>query len=177
MNREKMKSNRHQRLKQQIRAFCRTRTIFVTDNLYRTRTGEKRPRKSHANTTSLGVHSKAGASILKGGEIMDKLTKQEKIDIGLIRPYSLTSDRLIVEDLAKGFPVEKIAKIYNRDVKDLKKHIGKIKGKVKSHRCEGEDTNFKDLYAAIFKSGKGYSNSKRHDLCRIAVKHISKRDT
>ena len=40
---------------------------------------------------------------------MEKLTRQEKIDIGLIRPYSLTSDRLIVEDLENGFPVEKIA--------------------------------------------------------------------
>ena len=79
------------------------------------------------------------------------LTQQEKIDIGLIRPYSLTSDRLIVEDIEKGYTVKKIAKIYNRDAADLKKHIGKIKGKVKSHRCEGEDANFKELYAAIFK--------------------------
>lgn len=81
---------------------------------------------------------------------MDKLTRQEKIDIGLIRPYSLTSDRLIVEDIEKGFTVERIAKIYNRDVDDLKEHIEKIKGKVKSRRCKGEDANFKGLYAAIF---------------------------
>ena len=121
------------------------------DNLYRTRTGEKKPRKSHANITDLGEHSKAGVTILKGGEKMDKLTRQEKIDIGLIRPYSLTSDRLIVEDIEKGLSIEKIAKIYNRDIDDLKKRVKKIKGKVKSHRCEGEDTNFKELYAAIFK--------------------------
>jgi hypothetical protein len=121
------------------------------DNLYRTRTGEQKPQGNRANTTDLGEHSKAGVTILKGGEIVDKLTRQEKIDIGLIRPYSLTSDRLIVEDLAKGFPVEKIAKIYNRDVKDLKKHIEKIKGEVKPHRFKGQDDNFKELYAAIFK--------------------------
>ena len=82
---------------------------------------------------------------------MDKLTRQEKIDIGLIRPYSLTSDRLIVEDIEKGYTVKKIAQIYNRDAADLKKHIGKIKGTVKSNKCKGEDNNFKELYAAIFK--------------------------
>ena len=82
---------------------------------------------------------------------MDKLTKQEKIDIGLIRPYSLTSDRLIVEDIEKGLSIEKIAKIYNRDIDDLKKRVKKIKGTVKSNKCKGEDNNFKELYAAIFK--------------------------
>lgn len=90
----------------------------------------------------------------KGGEQMietkTELTKEEKIDIGLIRPYSLTSDRLIVEDIEKGFTAERIAKIYNRDVDDLKEHIEKIKGKVKSRRFEGQDDNFKDLYAVIF---------------------------
>lgn len=82
---------------------------------------------------------------------MDKLTRQEKIDSGLIRPYSLTSDRLIVEDIEKGFTAEKIAKIYNRDVDDLKEHIEKIKGKVKGRRFKGQDDNFKDIYAEIFK--------------------------
>ena len=81
---------------------------------------------------------------------MDKLIRQEKIDIGLIRPYSLASDRLIIEDLENGFSVKKIAQIYNRDVDDLKEHIEKIKGKVKSRRCKGEDNNFKGLYAAIW---------------------------
>lgn len=78
------------------------------------------------------------------------MTQQEKIDTGLIRPYSLTSDRLIVEDIEKGFTVEKIAQIYIRDVDDLKEHIEKIKGKIKSRRCKGEDNNFKELYAAIW---------------------------
>ena len=82
---------------------------------------------------------------------MDKLTRQEKIDIGLIRPYSLTSDRLIVEDIEKRLSIEKIAKIYNRDIDDLKKRVKKIKGTVKSNKCKGEDNNFKELYAAIFK--------------------------
>jgi hypothetical protein len=120
------------------------------DNLYRTRTGEQKPQGNRANTTDLGEHSKAGVTILKGGEIMDKLTRQEKIDIGLIRPYSLTSDRLIVEDIEKGYTVKKIAQIYNRDIDDLKEHIEKIKGKIKSRRCKGEDNNFKELYAAIW---------------------------
>ncbi len=79
------------------------------------------------------------------------LTQQEKIELGLIRPYSLTTNRMIIEDLENGFPVEKIAKIYNRDAADLKKHIEKIKGTVKSNKCKGEDNNFKELYAAIFK--------------------------
>ena len=82
---------------------------------------------------------------------MDKLTRQEKIDIGLIRPYSLTSDRLIIEDIEKRLSIEKIAKIYNRDIDDLKKRVKKIKGTVKSNKCKGEDNNFKELYAAIFK--------------------------
>ena len=91
----------------------------------------------------------------KGGEQMietkTELTKEEKIKLGLIRPYSVVADRMIVEDIEKGYTVKKIAQIYNRDVDDLKKHIGKIKGKIKSHRCKGEDANFKELYAAIFK--------------------------
>ena len=91
------------------------------------------------------------------------MTQQEKIDSGLIRPYSLTSDRLIVEDIEKGYTVKKIAKIYNRDVDDLKEHIGKIKGKIKSHRCKGEDANFKELYAAIFKKAA------RDDIAKAKV--------
>lgn len=94
---------------------------------------------------------------------MDKLTRQEKIDIGLIRPYSLTSDRLIVEDIEKGLSIEKIAKIYNRDIDDLKKHIGKIKGEVKPHRFKGQDDNFKELYAAIFKKAA------RDDIAKAKV--------
>lgn len=79
------------------------------------------------------------------------MTQQEKIDSGLVRPYSKTSDRMIIEDIEKGLSIEKIAKIYNRDVDDLKEHIEKIKGEVKPHRFKGLDDNFKDLYAAIFK--------------------------
>jgi hypothetical protein len=82
---------------------------------------------------------------------VNEVTQQEKIDSGLVRPYSKTSDRMIIEDIEKGYTVKKIAQIYNRDVDDLKKHIGKIKGKIKSHRCKGQDDNFKYLYAAIFK--------------------------
>ena len=96
-------------------------------------------------------------------ETKTELTKEEKIDMGLIRPYSLTSDRLIVEDIEKGFTAEKIAKIYNRDVDDLKEHIEKIKGKVKSRRFEGQDDNFKDLYAAIFKQAA------REDIAKAKV--------
>ena len=42
------------------------------DNLYRTRTGKQKPKGNHANTTSLGVHSKVVAVIRKGG--VDVLT-------------------------------------------------------------------------------------------------------
>ena len=84
-------------------------------------------------------------------ETKTELTKEEKIKLGLIRHYSVVADRMIIEDIEKGFTAEKIAKIYNRDVDDLKEHIEKIKGKVKSHRFEGQDDNFKNLYAAIFK--------------------------
>jgi hypothetical protein len=78
-----------------------------------------------------------------------EMTQQEKIDSGLVRPYSKTSDRMIIEDIEKGFSIEKIAKIYNRDADDLRKHIKKIT--VKSNRCKGEDSNFETIYAAIFK--------------------------
>lgn len=94
---------------------------------------------------------------------MDKLTQQEKIDSGLVRPYSLTSDRLIVEDIEKGLSIEKIAKIYNRDIDDLKKRIEKIKGEVKPHRFKGQDDNFKELYAAIFKKAA------RDDIAKAKV--------
>lgn len=103
----------------------------------------------------------------KGGEQMietkTELTKEEKIKLGLIRPYSVVADRMIIEDIEKGFTAEKIAKIYNRDVDDLKEHIEKIKGKVKSRRFEGQDDNFKDLYAAIFKQAA------RDDIAKAKV--------
>ena len=103
----------------------------------------------------------------KGGEQMietkTELTKEEKIKLGLIRPYSVVADRMIIEDIEKGFTAEKIAKIYNRDVDDLKEHIEKIKGKVKSRRFEGQDDNFKDLYAAIFKQAA------REDIAKAKV--------
>lgn len=103
----------------------------------------------------------------KGGEQMietkTELTKEEKIKLGLIRPYSVAADRMIIEDLENGFPVEKIAKIYNRDVDDLKEHIEKIKGEVKPHRFKGQDDNFKYLYAAIFKKAA------RDDIAKAKV--------
>ena len=103
----------------------------------------------------------------KGGEQMietkTELTKKEKIKLGLIRPYSVVADRMIIEDIEKGFTAERIAKIYNRDVDDLKEHIEKIKGKIKSHRCKGEDDNFKYLYAAIFKQAA------REDIAKAKV--------
>jgi hypothetical protein len=94
---------------------------------------------------------------------VNEVTQQEKIDSGLVRPYSKTSDRMIIEDIEKGLSIEKIAKIYNRDVDDLKKHIGKIKGKIKSRRFKGQDDNFKELYAAIFKKAA------RDDIAKAKV--------
>ena len=96
-------------------------------------------------------------------ETKTELTKEEKIKLGLIRHYSVVADRMIIEDIEKGFTAEKIAKIYNRDVDDLKEHIEKIKGKVKSHRFEGQDDNFKNLYAAIFKQAA------RDDIAKAKV--------
>ena len=96
-------------------------------------------------------------------ETKTELTKEEKIKLGLIRPYSVVADRMIIEDIEKGFTAERIAKIYNRDVDDLKEHIEKIKGKVKSRRFEGQDDNFKDLYAAIFKQAA------RDDIAKAKV--------
>lgn len=80
-----------------------------------------------------------------------ELTKKEKIKLGLIRPYSLTADIMIADDIEKGLSVETMAKIYSRDPDDLKKHIEEIKGKVKSCWLEGDENNFKEFYAAIWK--------------------------
>ena len=107
---------------------------------------------------------------------MDKLTRQEKIDIGLVRPYSLTSDRMIAEDIEKGYTVKKIAQIYNRDVDDLKEHIEKIKGKVKSRRCKGEDNNFKELYAAIFEKAAKDDIKKVKGMIYTELKNIGVSD-
>ena len=112
----------------------------------------------------------------KGGEQMietkTELTKEEKIKLGLIRPYSVATDRMIVEDIEKGFTAERIAKIYNRDVDDLKEHIEKIKGKIKSHRCKGEDANFKELYAAIFKKAAKDDIKKVKGMINTELKNI-----
>ena len=78
------------------------------------------------------------------------LTRQEKIEIGLIRPYSHTADRMVIEDIENGMTVEEIAQLYNRDVEDLKQHIEQIKGKVKSYVLRGNDEGFARLYAAIW---------------------------
>lgn len=67
MKREKIKSNRHQNLKRQIRAFCPYPNHFCDGQPVPDKDGEKRPRKNHANITSFREHSKAGAGIRKGG--------------------------------------------------------------------------------------------------------------
>ena len=93
-------------------------------------------------------------------EVKKGLTQEEKIKLGLIRPYSLEADRMIIEDIEKGLQIEKIAKIYGRDVEDLKQHIQKIKGKIKSCKFKGEDNNFKELFAAIFRQAVADDTSK-----------------
>lgn len=44
-----------------------------------------------------------------------------------IRPYSYTSNMLLVEDLEAGWSLERTALMYDRDIDDLKQHIEVIK--------------------------------------------------
>jgi len=95
------------------------------------------------------------------------LTRQEKIEIGLIRPYSHTADRMVIEDIENGMTTEEIATLYNRDVEDLKQHIEQIKGKVKSYRLRGNTEAFAGLYAAIWQ--KAVEDELRHQMHRLLI--------
>jgi len=43
-----------------------------------------------------------------------------------IRPYTETSNILIIQDLEKGWSIQQIAEMYDRDPADLRRHINKI---------------------------------------------------
>lgn len=47
-------------------------------------------------------------------------------DSGKVRPYSFTSNMLLAEDIQKGMTLKQMAKLYDRDIHDLKRHIEKI---------------------------------------------------
>lgn len=45
---------------------------------------------------------------------------------GRIRPYTFTSNMMLVDDIRKGLTIKQMAKLYDRDIHDLKRHIEKI---------------------------------------------------
>ena len=53
--------------------------------------------------------------------------RQAKSPYGRIRPYTYTSNLLIADDIKKGRSIKWMARMYDRDPDDLKKHIDKIK--------------------------------------------------
>ena len=53
--------------------------------------------------------------------------KREKERVyGKIRPYTETSNLLLADDIQKGLTIKQMAKLYDRDEQDLKRHIEKI---------------------------------------------------
>lgn len=53
--------------------------------------------------------------------------KREKERLyGKIRPYTETSNLLLADDIRKGWSIKQMAKLYDRDEHDLKRHIEKI---------------------------------------------------
>lgn len=55
-----------------------------------------------------------------------KQKKQQARLEGKVRPYTETSNMLIVQDLEEGRSIKFMAAIYDRDPEDLKKHIERI---------------------------------------------------
>lgn len=47
-------------------------------------------------------------------------------DTGKVRPYTFTSNLMLTSDIQKGLTIKQMAKLYDRDEHDLKRHIKKI---------------------------------------------------
>ena len=45
---------------------------------------------------------------------------------GKVRPYTFTTNLMLTSDIQKGLTLKEMAKLYDRDIHDLKKHIEKI---------------------------------------------------
>ena len=45
---------------------------------------------------------------------------------GKVRPYTFTSNLMLADDIQKGLTIKQMAKLYDRDIHDLKKHVEKI---------------------------------------------------
>ena len=52
--------------------------------------------------------------------------REKERPYGKIRPYTETSNLLLADDIQKGLTIKQMAKIYDRDEQDLKRHIEKI---------------------------------------------------
>jgi hypothetical protein len=91
-----------------------------------------------------------------------ELSFEEKVKLGKIRPYTYTSDMMIIEDIDNGYDVSQIAAMYDRDIDDLQKHIAqitqdgtadkirKIKTAHKKYYDPEIDKGYENLYLAIF---------------------------
>lgn len=64
--------------------------------------------------------------VLAYNRILEKKRQKKGAPEGPIREYTETSNILIVKDLEKGLSIKQMAKLYNRDPEDLKRHIKKI---------------------------------------------------
>ncbi|NLP33507.1 MAG: hypothetical protein GX918_04985 [Clostridiales bacterium] len=60
-------------------------------------------------------------------QVREYQQRQAKSPYGRIRPYTYTSNLLIADDIKKGRSIKWMARMYDRDPDDLKKHIDKIK--------------------------------------------------
>jgi hypothetical protein len=68
---------------------------------------------------------------------------------GKIRPYTTTSDMMILDDIAKDRSITWMAELYDRDVDDLINHIEKI-------LSDGTADKIKRKIAAYQRSGVGW---------------------
>lgn len=89
--------------------YCK-KTVKVASNRRKT-CGSKECSKAHNRALSRAHNEKK---------------KQKAAPGSRIRPYTETSNMLIVQDLARGRSIKHIAKMYDRDPDDLQRHIEKI---------------------------------------------------
>lgn len=74
-----------------------------------------------------GMTQKAIAEIIGCSRTtVHRYLNHKKEETSKIRPYTETSNILIIQDLERGWSIQQIADMYDRDPADLRRHINKI---------------------------------------------------
>lgn len=87
----------------------------------------KRQREQIIAMKKQGMTQKAIAEIIGCSRTtVHKYLNHKKEETSKIRPYTETSNILIIQDLERGWSIQQIADMYDRDPADLKRHISKL---------------------------------------------------